>query len=103
MQLQDAAKQTAADLGGSAVELERQRARVRQLEAYVGAQAELERGLPPQFSFCVLVHVRVRCSDMEVIRADGVKELEAQKKALAAKLQKAKDEAAAAAKAQQER
>ncbi len=40
---------------------------------------------------------------MEVIRADGVKELETQKKALAAKLQKAKDEAAAAAKAQQER
>jgi hypothetical protein len=40
---------------------------------------------------------------MEVIRADGVKELEAQKKALADKLQKAKDEAAAAAKAQQER
>ncbi len=45
MQLQEAAKQTAAELGGSALELERQRARVRQLEAYVGAQAELERGL----------------------------------------------------------
>ena len=41
VQLQDAAKQTAAELGGSAVELERQRARVRQLEAYVGARAQV--------------------------------------------------------------